>query len=92
METVADRVEAYIDKGWQLSQWEVTFALENDLRPAEEIATHVQEHGTRGDEWTPGNPRHQMPFPAPCPECGGNLDAEGICIECGTATQEPRPE
>lgn len=87
--TLADRLEAYLDAGWRLSEWEVIFALENDIRPAEEIAAHVREHGTRDDDWTPGNSRHQLPFPEPCPECGSNIDESGACTECGASVQVP---
>lgn len=83
--TLAERLEAYLDRGWSLSEWEVVYALENDLRPAEEIAAHVRKHGTRGDDWTPGGRHHQMPFPEPCPDCGGNIDEDGVCTDCGAS-------
>jgi len=89
--TLADRLEAYLDAGWSLSEWEVIFALKKDLRPAEEIAAHVRTHGTRGDDWTPGDPYHQMPFPEPCPECGGNIDEQGVCTDCGASVRDPDP-
>lgn len=90
-ETLIERLEAYLDAGWTLSEWEVIFALENDIRPADEIAAHVQEHGTRGDDWTPGNTRHKMPFPRSCPDCGGNIDEDGVCLDCGTSVQDNSP-
>jgi hypothetical protein len=89
--TLADRLDAYLDAGWSLSEWEVIFALKNDIRPAEDIAAHVRTHGTRDDDWTPGNSRHQLPFPAACPDCGGNIDEQGYCTECGTFVRYPAP-
>jgi hypothetical protein len=83
-----NRLAAYIDAGWQLSRWEVTYALQKEIRPPEELATHVQDHGFRGDNWSPRSDRREMPFPVSCPECGGNIDEEGYCIECDAASSD----
>lgn len=85
--TLADRLEAYIDAGWSLSEWEVIYALKNDLRSGEEIAENVRNNGIRGDEWTPGDRHHQMPMPEQCPECEGNINEEGVCTDCGRKVQ-----
>lgn len=87
-ETLTDRLGAYLDAGWQLSRWEVTFALQHEIRPPDEIATHVQNTGFRGDDWSPRSGRREMPFPVSCPECGSNIDEEGYCIECGAASSD----
>lgn len=46
-DTIANRITEYFDQGVPLTESEIRLALEQEIRPAEEIAEHVQEYGTR---------------------------------------------
>jgi hypothetical protein len=62
---IAERVEKYIDAGFPLTDTEVRVALEREVRPADEIAEHVREHGTRGDDSLEDRPLSSWYFGAP---------------------------
>ncbi|WP_251342813.1 hypothetical protein [Haloplanus halophilus] len=46
-EGITDRIKGLIKDDTPLTETEIRVALEQDVRPAEEIAAHVRKHGTR---------------------------------------------